>query len=272
MANNKKASNKAVKYENGAETEYYGNVEKVPETPKYLNKTPKKNPHEGHRERLRERFVNEGLDAFEDHNVLELLLMFSIPVRDVNEDAHRLIEQFGSVSSVFDAKFSDLCKVKGIGEKSAILIKLMTELFRRYELDKLNKDDVVLNSAELVAKYISKYYTGVTEEKLYLICLDSNCRLLSCDLISSGTVNATPINNRTIAERAYAVNASNLILVHNHPSGISAPSRQDTDITMKLAETLSAIGLRLSDHIIIGADGEYFSFKKNKKWNFIFKN
>lgn len=244
-----------------------GNVYKKNETVIPLNTD---NPHSGHRDRVRERFLKEGLDNFDDHNVLELLLFYSIPQKDTNEIAHNLVNTFGSISGVFDAKLEDLCKVKGITQRTAVLIKMIPQLFKKYETDKLNKDDAVLNTVDLVAEYISKFYKGVTEERLYLLCLDTNCRLLSCNMISTGTVNATQINNRKIIETAYSVNATNIILVHNHPSGIVAPSKKDVDTTIAIANLMSSIGLRLSDHIIIGNGNDYFSFRKSDKWNGIF--
>lgn len=249
---------------------YEGNIVKIPQPPEYRNKPPVKNPHAMHRTRLRARFRAEGLDSFEDHNVLELLLFFGVPQKDVNEEAHALMEQFGSLSNVFDARYEDLCKVKGISENSATLIKLMPQLFRRYELDKLNEEDVMLNTAELVAQYSAKYFKGVTEEKLYLLCLDPNCRMISFEEISSGTVTSAPINIRLIAELGYKANAASLVLVHNHPSGITAPSKQDTDITIKLIATLKTIGLYLSDHIIITPDEKFFSFRKSEKYRYLF--
>lgn len=257
-------SKKGVKY--GVE----GNITKTAEQVKKSGKN-NKNVHEGHRQRLRERFLRDGLEGFQDHNVLELLLFFSIPVRDTNEDAHRLMNEFGSLSGVFDAKYEDICKVRGIGERTALLIKLVPELFRRYEVDKLNKDTVMLNSADLVAGYVSKYFKGLTEEKLYALYLDSNCKLLSFQLISSGGVNSAPMNNRLIAEYAYSTNAASIILVHNHPSGICAPSRKDIDVTIAMADILGTIGIRLSDHIIIGNGDDYFSFRLSPKWKHIFK-
>lgn len=257
-------------YEYGKGEKYpvEGNVFKVPDK---TNKKPQKNVHEGHRERLRQRFLKEGLDNFQDHNVLELLLFYSVPMKDTNEEAHNLINTFGSLSGVFDASYEDLCNVKGIGGRSATLIKMMPELFKKYETDKLNNDDVVLNTSELVAKYVSTHFKGVTKEKLYLMCLDSNCKMISFELISEGIVNATPINARRIMEIALKDNASNFILVHNHPSGVVAPSRKDIDATVGIINLMEKVGLRLSDHIIIGHGDDFFSFRKSEKWKSIFK-
>jgi DNA repair protein RadC len=239
-------------------------------TPELHEKNETKNVHEGHRERLRQRFLKDGLESFEPHNVLELLLFFSIPMKDTNEEAHSLINTFGSLSSVFDASFDELCKVKGIGEKTATLIKLMPELFKKYEVDKVNNEEIVLNTCELVAKYVSKYFKGVTEEQLYLLCLDSSLRVLCFEQISTGVVNAAPINNRKIVELAYKYNASSIILVHNHPSGVVAPSRADINATISMAELLNSLGMKLNDHIIIGNGDDFFSFRRSEKWRGLF--
>lgn len=243
-----------------------GNILKEP-TPE--KKAPK-NPHEKHRQRLRERFLNDGLESFQEHNVLELLLFYSIPVKDTNELAHDLINRFGTLSEVFDADYEELCKVKGMGERSALLIKLMPELFKKYEMNKLNKKEVHLNSAEFVAKYVSAHFKGLTQEELWLLCLDENCKKLRFDKISEGTVNVTMINNRKITEYAILSNAASVILVHNHPSGITAPSSMDINATIGMADALEAVGIRLNDHIIIGHGDDYFSFRKSEKWKHIF--
>lgn len=236
---------------------------------KEANQSPQ-NLHDGHRQRLKQRFLEEGLENFEPHNVLELLLFFSIPVKDTNETAHLLIKKFGSLSSVFDASFEELCSVKGIKENSATLIKLFPELFKKYEVDKINSDVESLNTCELVAEYASKYFKGVTEEHLYLLCLDSNQRVLCFEQISSGTVNSAPINNRKIVELAYKHNAAYLILVHNHPSGVVAPSRTDINATASIIDLFKTLGLKLSDHIIIGNGNDFFSFRRSEKWRGLF--
>ncbi len=233
-------------------------------------KMPRKNVHEGHRDRLRQRFLEEGLDSFQDHNVLELLLFYSIPRKDTNEEAHNLIDTFGSLSGVFDANFEELCNVKGIGENSAALIKMMPELFKKYEVDKVKNDGIILNTSELVARYVSTFFKGVTTEKMYLLCLDSNCKILSFNLISEGTVNAAALNIRKIMEISLKDNAAKLILVHNHPSGMVAPSRNDVDATIGIQNLMEKLGMKLSDHIIIGHGNDFFSFRKSDKWKYIF--
>ena len=201
------------------------------------NKKPR-NVHEGHRERLRQRFLSEGLENFQDHNVLELLLFYSVPLKDTNEEAHNLIDTFGSLSGVFDASFEELCNVKGIGERSATLIKMVPELFKKYEVDKVNNDDAILDTSKRVAEYVAPHFKGVTNEKMYVLCLDSNCRVLNFTQVSEGVVNTAPLNTRKIMEIALNCNASSIILVHNHPSGVVAPSRKDIDATIGIVNLM----------------------------------
>lgn len=234
-------------------------------------KKENKNTHEGHRDRLRQRFLEEGLENFQDHNVLELLLFYSIPRKDTNEEAHRLMDKFGSLSAVFNASYDELCEVKGISENSATLIKMMPELFKKYEVDIVKNDDVILDKSELIAKYVSSYFKGLTTEKMYLLCLDSACRVISFNLISEGIVNAAPLNVRKIMELSIKNDAAQLILVHNHPSGIVAPSRNDVDATMGIQSIMTKLGMKLSDHIIIGHGDDFFSFRKSDKWKYIFQ-
>lgn len=257
-------------YENRKRERYgvEGNVIREANEKKHTSES--ENVHSGHRSRLRERFLKEGLDNFEKHNALELLLFYSIPQKDTNKLAHKLIDTFGSLSEVFDASYDDLCSVKGVGPNTATLIKLMPELFRKYEVDKLNKESVFLNDSELAAEYACKFFKGMTEEKLYLICLDSRCRLISFDLMSEGTMKSTPLNARLIIETAFKNKATSLILVHNHPTGITAPSKSDVNATANLAYVLKQSGLRLDDHIIVGHGNDYFSFRKSKKYQDMF--
>ncbi len=238
---------------------------------KKLKADKPRNVHEGHRERMRQRFLSEGLDNFQDHNVIELLLFYSVPMKDTNEEAHNLIDRFGSLSGVFDASFEDLCSVKGVGERTATLIKMMPELFKKYEIDKINTNDAVLNTSERVAEYVAPYFKGLINEKMYVLCLDSSCRALNFTQVSEGIVNAAPLNTRKIIEVALNSSASSIILVHNHPSGIVAPSRNDVDATINMVNLLKKVSIRISDHIIIGNGSDFFSFKKSEKWSYIFK-
>lgn len=255
------------------EMQAIGNVVKLTEV-KNDEKAKKKpeNIHAGHRQRLRNRFIENGLDSFEDHNALELFLFYAIPNRDVNDLAHNLINEFGSLSAVFDANFEDLCKVKGISEYSASLIKLLPAMARRYEQVRSSLEDVIYDEPEKIAEYMSGVYFGKTVEEVYMFCLDSACRLLKCIKLCSGEIDSASVSYRSIAEKALSVRAVNVILVHNHISGIVAPSSEDILFTANVVSAMDNIGIRISDHIIMGNGKDFFSMRKSPKWRIYFKH
>lgn len=227
------------------------------------------NPHENHRSRVKKRFESEGLKSFDDHNVLELLLFYSIPQRDTNDTAHMLINEFGSLSAVFDAPIETLTNVSGVGENTATLIKLIPELFSRYEQDKLNNNRIILNSAESAGKYFVSRFIGINTEKLFAVCMDNKCKINKFVSVSDGSVNYTDMNMRKIAGAAINSNSSSIIIAHNHPSGVAAPSAADIDSTRTLILTLKKLDIRVSDHIIV-AGKEYFSMADSNKFKYMF--
>ena len=213
--------------------------------------------HDGHRKRLKKRFLNEGLDHFEPHNMLELLLTYCIPQKDVNPLAHKLMDRFLTLDAVFDAPIDELVKIPGIGEHSATLIKLVAELGRQYEIAK-RQDSGSLDSTEKMGRYILPYYRGKTEEYVYIICLDAKCRVLGCTEIFKGSVNSAQINIRLIVETALRYRSSGVVLVHNHPGGVAIPSAEDIATTRKIQRAMAPLGLALLDHLIV-ADGDFVS-------------
>lgn len=227
------------------------------------------NPHIGHRARVRKRFQNEGLTVFEDHNILELLLFYSIPQADTNDIAHSLINEFGSLSAVFDAPLESLTNVKGIGENSAVLIKLMSELFARYEQDKLKIKSVIINSSEKAGEYFVSKFIGETVEKLYALFLDNKCKILKVLEVSEGSINFTDLNIRKIVGGAINSNSASIIIAHNHPLGVAAPSASDIDATRNLILTLKKLDIKVNDHIIV-AGKDYFSMALNNKFKHLF--
>lgn len=243
-----------------------GNVLRPPTDRSKLKKIEPDKIHDGHRERLRRKFLNHGLETFDDHTILELLLSYSIPRKDINAIAHDLINNFGTLADVFDARIEDLCEIKGISEYSATLIKLMPSLFRMYEINKLNSKDKFLNTADLVVEYVSPYFAGLTEEQLYALYLDEKSKVLGFERISMGNKRATTVEKNLIVKYAFKYNSSRLILIHNHPSNILAPSKNDVEATMSLGDTLDPLGIVIVDHLIIGTGKDYFSFRKNNKW------
>lgn len=217
--------------------------------------------HDGHRARLKNRFLNHGLESFDDHTVLELLLFYSVPRRDTNVLAHELIKRFGSLAEVFDAPVDALTKVDGIGESSALLIKLMPQLARRYLISRTAPDKLLLSTRQ-AGEYLTPYFFGERDEVVYLVCLDAKCKVISCRLLFRGSVNSAAINVRRLVETALMFNSTSVILAHNHTSGIPTPSQEDIATTRRIMSALSAVDIALTDHIVV-ADSDFVSFADN---------
>lgn len=217
--------------------------------------------HKGHRERLKNRFQEEGLDNFTDVQALELLLFYAIPQRDTNPIAHALLERFGSVSQVMNASVEELKKVPGISSHSAMLLRLIPQMTRFYQVDDIRRV-AHLNSLEDCCGYLIPYFFGKTCEVVYVLCLDAKCKVICCKEVGEGNVNSASISIRRIVEIALNANASTVILAHNHPSGIAMPSEEDVRTTRRLADALGAMEIHLADHIVV-ADGEYVSMAQS---------
>lgn len=213
--------------------------------------------HDGHRERLKQRFLENGLDSFTDIQVLELLLFYSIPRRDTNGIAHALLERFGSLSQVLEAPVEDLCRVEGMGQSSALLLHLVLQTGRWYHRDRTSRV-TVLSTLESCAEYMLPYFFGRKVEAVYLLCLDAKCKVLSCRLLTEGNVNSAGISVRKIVEQALAANATSVMLAHNHPGGLAVPSTEDIQTTRQVAAALKAVDIYLIDHIVV-ADEDYVS-------------
>lgn len=210
-------------------------------------------PHKNHRARLRRTFRKIGIENMPDHNVLEMLLFYSIPRVDTNELAHRLIERFGSLRRVFDAGYDQLLEVDGMGESSALLISSISGLTRRY-IESGIASKIVLTDRDEVEEYIVKKFYGCSEENFYMLCLDHSGRLLNCVKLGEGSANSIGVDKRKVVEIALINKADVVIFVHNHPNGIAAPSKEDLIFTDEMSGTLSGIGIRLADHFIVAAD------------------
>ena len=217
--------------------------------------------HDGHRVRMKNRFLEHGLDSFDDHNVLELLLFYAIPRGDVNPLAHELVTRFGSLAAVFDAPLDELMKVPGIGENTALLIKLIPQMSRRYMISRTRNDNI-LNSTEKAGNYLMQFFYAERDEVVYMACLDAKCKVINCKLIFRGSVNSANISVRKLVENALLYNATSVIIAHNHTSGIALPSQEDISTTRKIEDALRAVDIILNDHIIV-ADDDYVSLADN---------
>lgn len=208
-------------------------------------------PHEGHRERLKARFIENGLHGFEEHNILELLLFYSIPRQDTNEIAHALIDRFGSLKGVLDADFSELCTVKGIKGNSATLLKLIPQISKAYAVATDENEDLIFESADKAGYYLTNQFIGETAEVVYVMLLDNSFRLIKTVRLFEGNVNSTAIDRRKIAEIAIKNNASSIIIAHNHPNGIACPSTDDIQTTSGLLSVFSSIGIHVLEHFVV---------------------
>lgn len=213
--------------------------------------------HTGHRERLKKRFLQQGLDGFTDIQALELLLFYSIPRQDTNPIAHKLLNHFGSLSQVLEAQPEELMQVGGIREHSAVLLNLINEMGRFYLVDKARRERV-LPSIDDCARYLQPYFYGRMTETVFLLCMDAKCKALCCREVGEGSVNSAGISIRRIVETALREGATTVVLAHNHPSGIAIPSPEDIQTTRRLAAALQSVEINLADHIVV-ADGDYVS-------------
>jgi DNA repair protein RadC len=223
----------------------------MPDAPHYIN----------HRKRLRERFRKTGADGMHDYELLELLLTFSIPRRDVKPVAKKLISEFGGLSGVLDADQKKLEELQGVGSMSAALIRLVKELYNTYLAENMKRGDV-LSSPETVLKFVRVRLSGMTNEAFMVIYMNVKNEVLDYSILHEGTIDNVAVYPRRIIESALSRHASGVILVHNHPSGNPMPSREDKALTRDIADAAITLDIRVLDHIIVGKDG-YFSFLEN---------
>ncbi len=215
----------------------------------------KVNPHKNHRERVRKKYLEHGLECFADHEVLEMILFYSVPQRDTNVMAHQLIDRFGSLRKVLEATPEELYEVSGIKIHSAVLLGIIRDINRRCVLSEVREGEI-FDRVSKIGEYLMGYFSGITNERVCVMLLDNSMRLIDCVKISDGSVNGSSIDYRLIAQTALAKKASSAILSHNHPDGCALPSREDREVTRAVEAALSVVGVNLLEHIVVGA-GNY---------------
>lgn len=217
--------------------------------------------HDGHRERMKSRFVEAGLDGFNDHNALEMLLFYAVPRKDTNILAHRLLKRFGSYAAVLEASFEELTAVEGIGENAATLLKLVPAVGKRYLERKSMPDNNINSSREAGEYFVSKFMYEVNELS-YALLLNSTNGIIACKQISRGIVNATEMSIRMLVEAAIKNGAVKIILSHNHPGTLPLPSKEDEYCTQMIKKALDLVDIKLIDHIIVSGK-EFHSLYKS---------
>ncbi len=218
--------------------------------------------HSGHRLRLRRRFDATGLKGFDEHTALELLLFYALPRQDTNPLAHRLLEHFGSLAAVFSASKEELMQVKGVGENTAILLRLVPQLTQLCREQRQEGKLVLDNSTKAGEYLIQRLYERQTET-LLMLCLDAKKQMIACEELGNGNINSISITMREIAQICLRKNVSGIILAHNHPSGLALPSREDIAMTRKVQDVLQKVGVQVYDHFVI-TEKEFYSMKDHK--------
>ena len=221
--------------------------------------------HENHRQRMKQRFLKDkNLNSFAEHEILEMLLYYSIPRRDTNPIAHRLLEKFGSLSNIFSADTDALTTVDGIGENTAVMLKLVYQTSRKLWQD-LPRKKALLKTTAQAASYIRPLLHGLPNEAVYVFCLSKSYELKHFEQISDGSPDSANINIRDVFGCAFRTNSSIVLLAHNHPANSCYPSAADIQTTKIIKAALETLGIQLADHLIF-TDSEYYSMSKCAKY------
>lgn len=216
--------------------------------------------HKEHRQRIKERFMSDGLEAFREYEALELMLTYAIAQKDVKPLAKNLLDSFGSFQKVLEAPVSDLKNVHGIGEHAAILINFSRQCAQYYLRRTLQNREIISSPGDLVA-YCKTAMAYLGDEQFRVVYLNAKNEILTDDVLQEGTVDQTAVYPRKIIEQALKLKAVSLILVHNHPSGNPEPSVHDRQLTSSIIAAAATMDIRIHDHIIIGRNG-YRSFRE----------
>lgn len=257
------------------------------------NESASKSPselHKNHRAKMRKRFIDEGFENFQKHNVLEMLLYYALPRVDTNEIAHRLLNAYhGNISEVLGADVKSLTKIDGVGENAAVLLSMLPQVFRMYREELMERKGIFGRSD--VEQYIANRFTGERVERVLIACLDNRWNLLgdefitqdtsgsqakrgesgklNCEFVSTGSVNFSSVDRRAILEMCLRHNATAAIIAHNHPRGSALPSRDDLNTTIEVKRALEVIGVRLIDHLIVARE-DYISLSCSRNYSSIF--
>lgn len=226
--------------------------------------------HEGHRDRMRERILQSGIESLQPHEVLEYLLYHAIPRKDTNAVAHDLIAKFGSFKDVINADYDALKDVSGMTKNAALFISSLKGVFRFYASNDGKDSKIIATRGDLV-RYLSPIFYGDKTEKFYMLCLDSKSAVIKLVKLASGIPQEVRVDVRDVVDNALKFKAVSVVIAHNHPSGDVSPSVQDVELTRAIAAALQLIKIRLTDHYIF-SDYGYCSFVEDGVGNQIQQN
>ena len=208
--------------------------------------------HEEHRKRLRKKFLTSQ-DALENHELLELLLTYSIPRKNTNDLAHELLNRLGSFSGVFDSSLDMLKSIDGIGEKTAIFLKVVSSVIRHYSEDRCKPGNKVLSKDEIANILFNKFVCRA-EECIALALFNPKKKLVFCDIVAEGSISSVNLYARDLLKLVVNYDTKFAIIAHNHPSGLALPSKEDLATTEEVKKLLSSADVILVDHIIVSSD------------------
>ena len=232
-------------------------------------KVSKQHIHAGHRQRIKQKFLADGFNsATSPHEVLELLLCYSIPRKDTNELAHILIKRFGSIAGVFDASKEELLKIPGITENTICLFSLILPIAKMYLNDRASMENTVTDREE-AAERLKAMFIDAQNEVVYMLCLDNKGRILGIQKLSEGNALSVSVSARVVLEQVIKTNATAVMIGHNHPKGFAFPSTGDIRVTGEIASALYHVNVRLLDHIIV-SDNDYVSMASSREYQYIF--
>ena len=215
-----------------------------------MKNAKEKSIHSGHRSRLRNRVKKYGLNSLNEHEVLELLLGYVIPRKDTNPLAHNLVNYFGSFAKVIDADFYDLLKVKGVGEETALFVKVLSSFMPIYKESKAKEDDLTIKNTLQAINYFRKRFDVKDKEFMHVICLSKTCKLVSSFSFDGKNDSEINFNFKTFMDKINKENVDSVMMFHTHPHGTVEPSVEDLKTTQRCVHFASVCGIKFLDHLI----------------------
>ena len=227
-----------------------------------MSKFDLKNPNAGHRQRLRKRFM-ANRDSLPDYELLEMLLFLAFTRKDTKDIAKTLLSKFKTLKHLINADENQLKSIENIGDSVICLIKLVQEIHLRILRDNIKPEEIKIKNIKSVIDYLKSKLGGMVTEYVLILFLNNDSKLVNEKIVSIGDLDSASVYKNMIITQATQNGSSNIIMVHNHPSGVAEPSDKDIQFTRELSFILSKVGIRLLDHIIVTKD-DYFSFLETK--------